>query len=46
MVACPGRLKDFLDEGILDLSKVTYLVIDEADRLLDMGFEDDVRYIV
>ncbi|CAD8078708.1 unnamed protein product [Paramecium sonneborni] len=46
LVACPGRLKDFLQEGILDLSKVTYLVIDEADKLLDMGFEDDVRYIV
>ncbi|CAD8168927.1 unnamed protein product [Paramecium octaurelia] len=46
LVACPGRLKDFLQEGILDLAKVTYLVIDEADRLLDMGFEDDVRYIV
>ncbi|CAK77432.1 unnamed protein product (macronuclear) [Paramecium tetraurelia] len=46
LVACPGRLKDFLQEGILDLSKVTYLVIDEADRLLDMGFEDDVRFIV
>ncbi|CAD8160958.1 unnamed protein product [Paramecium pentaurelia] len=46
LVACPGRLKDFLDSGIVDLSKVTYLVIDEADRLLDMGFEDDVRYIV
>lgn len=35
-----------MQEGILDLSKVTYLVIDEADKLLDMGFEDDVRYIV
>ncbi|CAD8071558.1 unnamed protein product [Paramecium primaurelia] len=46
LVACPGRLRDFLQEGILVLSKVTYLVIDEADRLLDMGFEDDVRYIV
>ncbi|CAD8073661.1 unnamed protein product [Paramecium sonneborni] len=46
LVACPGRLKDFLQEGILELSKVTYLVIDEADRLLDMGFEDDVRFIV
>ncbi|CAD8156701.1 unnamed protein product [Paramecium octaurelia] len=46
LVACPGRLKDFLDDGIVNLSKVTYLVIDEADRLLDMGFEDDVREIV
>ena len=43
IVACPGRLLDFLRERRTTLSDVTYLVIDEADRMLDMGFEKDVR---
>eukprot|EP00568_Trieres_chinensis_P000560 CAMPEP_0183291474 /NCGR_PEP_ID=MMETSP0160_2-20130417/883_1 /TAXON_ID=2839 ORGANISM="Odontella Sinensis, Strain Grunow 1884" /NCGR_SAMPLE_ID=MMETSP0160_2 /ASSEMBLY_ACC=CAM_ASM_000250 /LENGTH=635 /DNA_ID=CAMNT_0025452287 /DNA_START=158 /DNA_END=2061 /DNA_ORIENTATION=- len=46
VVATPGRLKDLIDEGSVDLSKVRQLVLDEADRMLDMGFIDDVRYIV
>jgi ATP-dependent RNA helicase DBP3 len=46
IVATPGRIKDLLQEGTCDLSEVGYLVLDEADRMLDMGFEEDVRYII
>ena len=46
LVATPGRLKDLLQEGSCDLSEVTNLVLDEADRMLDMGFEEDVRFII
>ncbi|CAJ0837974.1 10874_t:CDS:10 [Entrophospora sp. SA101] len=46
LTATPGRLNDFLDRGILSLRKVRYLVLDEADRMLDMGFEADIRKIV
>ena len=46
VVATPGRLKDLVNEGICDLSEVSFLVLDEADRMLDMGFEMDVRYII
>ncbi|KAK5168688.1 RNA-dependent ATPase [Saxophila tyrrhenica] len=46
LVATPGRLNDFIQEGAIDLSKSTYLVLDEADRMLDKGFEDDVRKII
>jgi ATP-dependent RNA helicase DBP3 len=46
VVATPGRLKDLCGEGACDLSRVTYLVLDEADRMLDMGFEQDVREII
>lgn len=46
MVATPGRLLDFARQGQLHLSKVEVLVIDEADRMLDMGFIPDVRQIV
>ena len=37
LVACPGRLIDFLTQGTTNLRRVTYLVLDEADRMLDMG---------
>lgn len=46
VVACPGRLEDMLEQGALDLSSVTTVVIDEADRMADMGFLPCVRRIV
>ena len=46
LVATPGRLIDFLDRRDINLSGVECLVIDEADRMLDMGFIPDVRRIV
>ena len=46
IVATPGRLKDLCQEGACDLSQVSMLVLDEADRMLDMGFEMDVREII
>ncbi|MBE6374589.1 MAG: DEAD/DEAH box helicase [Lentisphaerae bacterium] len=46
LVGTPGRILDYLQSGHLDLSRVETLVIDEADRMLDMGFIPDVRRIV
>jgi len=46
IIATPGRLKDHLDNQGLDLSKVEVLVLDEADRMLDMGFINDVKEIM
>ncbi|KAJ2857384.1 ATP-dependent RNA helicase dbp2 [Coemansia erecta] len=45
-IATPGRLIDMLQMGITNLRRVTYLVLDEADRMLDMGFEPQIRKIV
>ena len=46
MVATPGRLIDFLGQNEINLRKIEVLVLDEADRMLDMGFMPDVRRIV
>ena len=46
VVACPGRLEDMLEQGALDLSSITTVVVDEADRMADMGFLPSVRRIV
>ncbi len=46
MVATPGRLLDHVREGHLDLSKIEVFILDEADRMLDMGFIPDVKRIV
>ncbi|KAI0424761.1 P-loop containing nucleoside triphosphate hydrolase protein [Xylaria sp. FL1042] len=46
IVATPGRLKDFLEEGTAKLENVRFVVLDEADRMLDKGFEDDIKRII
>ena len=46
VIATPGRLIDFLESRTTNLRRVTYLVLDEADRMLDMGFEPQIRKIV
>ncbi|GLI70066.1 hypothetical protein VaNZ11_014837 [Volvox africanus] len=46
VIATPGRLIDMLDSRVTNLRRVTYLVLDEADRMLDMGFEPQIRKIV
>jgi superfamily II DNA/RNA helicase len=46
VVACPGRLEDMLEQGALDLSSITTVVVDEADRMADMGFLPSVRRII
>ena len=45
-MATPGRLSDFIERGVITMEHVEYLVLDEADRMLDMGFEPQVRQIV
>lgn len=45
MVATPGRLMDMLDKKMVTLGVCRYLCMDEADRMIDMGFEEDVRTI-
>jgi ATP-dependent RNA helicase RhlE len=45
LVATPGRLLDLIDQGFIRLDSVTHFVLDEADRMLDMGFIHDVRRI-
>ncbi|KAJ2963415.1 hypothetical protein NQZ79_g1575 [Umbelopsis isabellina] len=46
IVATPGRLIDLMEEGACDISSVSYLVLDEADRMLDIGFEEAIRKII
>jgi ATP-dependent RNA helicase RhlE len=46
IVATPGRLLDLIQQRIINLDKIQYLVLDEADRMLDMGFVPDIKRIV
>lgn len=46
IVTTTGRLIDYLESGLVDLSLVQYLIIDEADRILDMGFEKQLNTIL
>ncbi len=46
VVGTPGRIKDLINRSALDLSRVSYFVLDEADLMLDMGFIEDVEYIL
>ena len=46
IVATPGRLKDFMSDDTVDLSGTKFVVLDEADRMLDKGFEDDIKQIL
>lgn len=46
LVATPGRLLDLVQQGLINLSSVKYLVLDEADRMLDMGFVHDIKRVI
>ena len=46
LVACPGRLMDLMGQGLVHLNSVNVFVLDEADRMLDMGFLPDVKRII
>lgn len=46
VVATPGRMKDMIERGIVDISKIDYCVLDEADEMLNMGFFEDIKDIL
>ena len=45
IIATPGRLNDLVEAGCINVESITYLVLDEADRMLDMGFEPQVNFL-
>ena len=45
LIACPGRLNDLIGQGYIDLANIEIFVLDEADRMLDMGFVHDVKKV-
>jgi ATP-dependent RNA helicase DeaD len=46
IVATPGRMKDMMGRGIIDISKIEYCILDEADEMLNMGFYEDIKEIL
>ncbi|MFY0596347.1 MAG: DEAD/DEAH box helicase [Cognatishimia sp.] len=46
VVATPGRLRDHIEKGVIDLSEIKAVVLDEADEMLDLGFREDLEYIL
>ena len=46
LIACPGRLNDLVGQGLIDLGTIEIFVLDEADRMLDMGFVHDVKKVI
>ncbi len=45
IIGTPGRIKDFMQQGIIQYSNINNIIIDEVDRMLDMGFIDDIKFI-
>ncbi len=45
LITTPGRMFDLISQGYIDLSRITTLVLDEADHMLDLGFIDDIKYV-
>lgn len=46
IIATPGRLRDMLDQRMCTISQCEYIVMDECDRMCEMGFEEDLNYIL
>ena len=43
-IGTPGRLKQFINDGTISMSNIKFFVLDEADRMLDMGFNEEVQF--
>lgn len=46
LTVTPGRLNDFIEKGIVTLSSIKFFVLDEADKMLDMGFKQDIERVL